>query len=236
MARPTLTRLQDLYDMPSGAPPSVGRVPTWDGTQFVYGAPSDLGANGVDEFFEQRRTSEVSTCPNMLATSSLAPSQGVVYSAPAVCRTAGTYTRIRFFVNVAFVGTTDCKVGVYDAPVSGTASVLATSASIAAASLTASTELVVLLDAGVTLTQGEVVCLAFASVGSSAGQIKGNSTLLYRASTASNPDGSPRITSGPLAGLPLSRTLTGWTPGPLPPIPVASAGSSALIPQLELLP
>jgi hypothetical protein len=211
-ARRTITRLRELDDV-SGVP-GAGQVPIWNGSAFEYGGLTDLGD---DAFFEDRRSSDVSTVPRVLVRDEFTtPTSGIVYGYFAYAR-AGTFTKIRFATgSVAGASVSDFRLGVWaedGTPLVATAN--------HAATVTAISTLYTLdLLAPVTLARRQKIWLGHAGVATTNYRLRG---LFYGL--------------GAIGGLSpkLSNSTGGWAGGALPSLALGGTSVSFTV-WMELVP
>lgn len=180
------------------------------GADRVY--PADLG-----EFFDRRRSAEVSTMPRLLVTASAGTfTSGTVYGALAWARTAVTRTKIRFITGTtAPAGCTDARGIVWNSD-----NTLRTDTGNQSATVTlASTLYELTLAAPVVLAEGDEVRIGVGFVATTMPTIRG---VVSNSSVMSV---TPKLLySG-----------SGWTADTSPPALNPSAGPSAY-PWVELIP
>jgi hypothetical protein len=216
-------RIQDQADF-DATNLRPGATPVWNGQHFAaehpepaaHGAshavggedpvrPADLG-----EFFDQRRSSDVSTLPRVLAGTSLALASGYVYGALAIATAGGPFTGLRFMTGASVREVEHLRMGLWN---SG-GELLAESDDVAASVAEPLTVQTVQLSEATTLTAGEAYFLGAGASGAS---------FSLRGTAAAAPAASPV----------LSRGSVDWDGGELPPI--TAIGFSGAIPWLELL-
>lgn len=180
-------------------------------------APADLNTLAL------LALAEVETFPSDSMSSSSALISGTIYGALAICRTAGTYSKIGFVHAGNTPSLTELRAGIHDPTVTNWTRITDTGDIKASLSVgTINTVIEAALGAPVTLARGQAIGL---SLGGSGATMPSVSSAAVRFAL------QDRATK---AGPKRARTATGYTTGVLPTLDTSPAGN--FIPYVYLAP